>query len=163
MRHSDIFLPQSAASSWVMQINPSRIVGSFIIGGAEIVNLPTTYDTAASPTKDLFDRLSDLKAKYAKPTFPESEPPCDRAFLDARNFVLTIPLASMVKPTIHVASDGEVNFQWSGSNFQIDLGFYGNERFSFYASKDGCAPVIGDDVPVTEGIPKTLVDFASAG
>nr|HEV7952888.1 hypothetical protein [Candidatus Acidoferrales bacterium] len=63
--------------------------------------------------------------------------------------------------SIHVASDGEVNFRWSGSDFQIDLGFYGDDKFSFYGEKTGLAPIFGDDTPVKDGIPRALVDLAS--
>jgi hypothetical protein len=129
---------------------------------AVYVTVPATYSFTSNPTKDLLDRLAELKTKYSTAWLPNSTRPNDNAFKNAKEFVSTLPLASMMKPAIHVASDGEVNFQWSGNDFHIDLGFYGNGKFSFYGAKEGHAPIVRDDVPVREGIPKDLADFASA-
>jgi hypothetical protein len=120
------------------------------------------YEISSSPKVDLLGRLAELKTKYSTAWLPNSTRPNDSAFQNARDFVLTLPLNRIVKPAIHVASDGEVNFQWSGPDFHIDLGFYGNGKFSFYGSKDGSQPILGDDASVKEGIPKGLVDLASA-
>jgi len=140
--------------------------GSLIVLGETpytiYVNVPANFASESSPTKELFDRLSELKTKYTAPSQPNTTLPSENAFQNAKDFVLTLPLNRIVKPAIHVASDGEVNFQWTGSNFRIDLGFYGNGKFSFYAAKEGCQPILGDEVPVKDGIPKSLVDFASA-
>lgn len=113
-----------------------------------------------NPTKDLFDRLKDLRTKYSSVWLPGSRVPNESAFEDAKNLVRTLPLMQIVNPSIHVASDGEVNFEWKGNDFRIDLGFYGNQTFSYYAVKNG-KELFGDDVPVKEGIPKELVGFAS--
>lgn len=129
---------------------------------AVYVTVPENYAFTSNPTKDLFDRLAELKTKYSTAWLPNSTRPSDTAFQNAKEFVSTLPLTSMMKPAIHVASDGEVNFQWSGDNFHIDLGFYGNGKFSFYGAREGHAPIVRDDVPVREGIPKDLADFASA-
>jgi hypothetical protein len=114
------------------------------------------------PTKDLIDRLSALKTRYSEAWIPDTIAPKETAFQDARAFVLTLPLTRIVKPMINVAGDGEVNFEWRGRDFHIDLGFYGNHMFSYYAKKEGCAPLFGDDIPVKSGIPGELTDFASA-
>jgi hypothetical protein len=124
------------------------------------VSVPANFER--NPTKDLFDRLTELKKKYSTAWLPNSTPPNDAAFQNARDFVLTLPLNRIAEPAIHVASDGEVNFQWSGPDFQIDLGFYGNGKFSFYGAKQGQAPILGDDVAVKDGVPDGLIDIASA-
>lgn len=165
MRNTNIDFLNTLAPGFV-RFDASPAGGSLVVVDqtpyAIHINVPANYALAGSPTKELFDRLSDLKTKYSVCSLPNSEPPCERAFQDARTFILKLPLSQIMKPTIHVASDGEVNFQWSGSDFQIDLGFYGNEKFSFYAAKEGRDPIFGDDVPVKGGIPEALVDFASA-
>lgn len=125
------------------------------------INVPANYAFANRPTAALLDRLAELKSKYSTAWLPYSTPPNENAFQNARDFVSTLPLSRMAKPAINVASDGEVNFQWSGVGFHIDLGFYGNGKFSFYGAKEGRAPIIGDDVPVKDGIPTDLADFAS--
>jgi hypothetical protein len=128
---------------------------------AVYVSAPANYVFASSPTKELFDRLSELRKNYSKSSLPNAVLPSESAFQNAKDFVLTLPLNRIIQPAIHVASDGEVNFQWSGSDFQIDLGFYGNGKFSYYAAKKGCDPILGDEVLVKDGIPKNVVDFAS--
>jgi|SRR5215469_1411543 len=114
-----------------------------------------------TPTKDLFDRLTFLSGRYHSPFLPGSTPPSNQAFEDAKNFILTLPLTKIKRPSIRVAADGEVNFQWSGSDFKIDLGFYGNGKFSFYAAKTGQAPIIGDDILVDSGLSNDLISFAA--
>lgn len=119
-----------------------------------------SIDVTINPTKELFGRLNELKTIYSKAWLPGSVEPSARAFQDAKDFIVTLPLAKMAKPEIHIASDGEVNFQWTGADFQIDLGFYGNQKFSFYGEKKGQQPIIGDDAAVKDGIPSALVNFA---
>lgn len=113
-----------------------------------------------NPTKELFDRLGDLKKMYSVPWLPDSTVPVDDAFQNAKDFVLTLPLNQMSKPSVHVASDGEVNFHWVGPDFRIDLGFYGDGKFSYFGEKKGHAPVVGDEVPVQDGAPKALLALA---
>ena len=165
MRHTNIDFLNTLTPGFV-RFDASRAGGSLVVLDqtpyAIYVNVPANYDFARSPTKELFDRLSELKTKYSTASLPNSTLPNESAFQNARDFVLTLPLHRIAKPAIHVASDGEVNFQWSGSDFQIDLGFYGNGKFSFYAAKEVCEPIVADEVPVKDGVPKGLVDFASA-
>jgi len=117
--------------------------------------------TEESPTKALYDRLNDLKIRHSQPYFPNSKTPRETAFQDARDFILKLPLMRIAKPSINIASDGEVNFEWKGSDFKIDLGFYGNQKFSYYAVKNGLAPLLGDDIPVNAGPPEELLSFAA--
>lgn len=133
---------------------------AFIISGTQIL---FSYASPAEelPTKDLYDRLDQLKIRYSQPYLPNSIHPKEAAFQDARDFILKLPLTRIRTPTINVASDGEVNFEWKGNDFKIDLGFYGNRKFSYYASKSGSAPLLGDDIPVKAGPPDELVSFAS--
>jgi hypothetical protein len=164
MRGTYIDFTNSHVSSAFVELSP--VASNFIVFDQSSyvvdINMPAPFDIANNPTKELFDRLRDLKMKYSTALLPNSKTPSDRAFQDARNFILTLPLTQIVKPVIHVASDGEVNFHWAGADFQIDLGFYGDETFSFYGAKDGHEPILGDDVSVKEGIPGDLVSFAFA-
>jgi hypothetical protein len=145
----------------VFQLNNSFTANAFV-DGSYYIRYAEIPEFKLSPTRELFDRLTELKSQYSTPLFPKSVAPIDQAFEDARNFILTLPLNRIIKPSIHIASDGEVNFQWSGADFKIDLGFYGNNKFSFYAAKQGTEPVLGDDVSVKDGIPEALISFASA-
>lgn len=137
--------------------------GSFILRGDDVLfNVPADFNSTLTPAKDLVDRLRELRARYSQPWIPNSIAPKASAFEDARAFVLTLPLMQIDRPSIHVAADGEVNFEWKGPDFHIDLGFYGDDLFSYYATKQGCQPLLGDDIPVKDGIPKELIEFASA-
>lgn len=131
---------------------PDAIYVSVAANAAFVVN----------PTKDLLDRIADLKKRYSHRWLSNSATPSDAAFQNARDFVLTLPLNQISRPAIHVASDGEVNFHWDGPDFNIDLGFYGNGLFSYYGAKDGIAPVVGEAVPVKDGAPPRLLEIASA-
>src|ERR1700741_745971 len=119
---------------------------TFTVAGNQIL---FSYVSPAEelPTKALYDRLDELKTRYSQQYLPNSIAPKETAFRDARDFILKLPLTRIAKPTINIASDGEVNFEWKGNDFKIDLGFYGNQKFSYYAVKSGSAPLLGDDIP----------------
>jgi hypothetical protein len=136
---------------------------SFIMTTDQSISIIACSIPAAdiNPAKDLFDRLAELKTRYSIAWIPGGLPPKESAFAEARSFVRTLPLMQIINPSVHVAADGEVTFEWKEDNFQIDLGFYGNNTFSYYATKIGQEPLFGDDIPVGRGIPKELVDFAS--
>jgi hypothetical protein len=135
---------------------------NFLLASDQMISIRSYAPVPAeNPTTELFDRLKDLKTRYSKTWIPSTTAPKETAFQDAKRFVLSLPLMQIVRPSINVAGDGEVNFEWKGQDFQIDLGFYGNQTFSYYATKNGQKPLFGDDIPIKHGIPKELVDFAS--
>jgi hypothetical protein len=151
----------NAGPAIVRAYSPEK--ASFIVTTDQSISILSCSIPSAdsTPTKDLFDRLKDLKTKYSSVWLPGSLIPNESAFEDARNFVRTLPLMQILNPSIHVAADGEVTFEWKQDNFHIDLGFYGDNTFSYYATKTGQQPLFGDDIPVERGIPKELVDVAS--
>lgn len=60
---------------------------------------------------------------------------------------------------ISIASDGEVNFYWKNSIGAIDLGFYGDGTYSYYARKSGGFEYFGDSVEVSRVLPVEIVDI----
>src|SRR5487761_630626 len=145
MRHTNADFLNALANTPApvyMRFDASSAGGSMIILGqtpyAISINVPATYNFARSPTKELLDRLTELKARYATVWLPGSRLPTENAFQNAKDFILTLPLNRIANPAIHVASDGEGNF-------------------SFYGSKEGREPILGDDIPVKDGVPKDLV------
>jgi hypothetical protein len=80
--------------------------------------------------------------------------------VDAESFILKLPLNRTGMPAINVASDGEVNFSWSGVNTHIDLGFFGNGTYSYYG-RGGGAEVVGEDVAAKSDVPKDLLKIAA--
>jgi hypothetical protein len=151
----------NAGQAIVRAYSPER--ASFILTADQGISVISCSIPAAdtNPTKDLFDRLRDLKAKYSSPWLPGSLAPKESAFENAKQFVRTMPLMQIVNPSIHVAADGEVTFEWKQDKFHIDLGFYGDNTFSYYATKIGQEPLFGDELPVEQGIPQELVAVAS--
>jgi hypothetical protein len=87
------------------------------------------------------------------------EAPTARAFIDAATFAKSTNLNATPLPDIYLASDGEINFLWKNVGVHIDLGFYGNGRFSYYAEGSGTAPLYGDDLGVAGGMPVQLLEL----
>jgi hypothetical protein len=134
----------------------------FIMASDQMISILSCAPIVAeSPTAELFDRLKDLKTRYLRAWIPNTIAPKEMAFQDARGFILSLPLMQIVRPSINIAGDGEVNFEWKGPDYHIDLGFYGDQTFSYYATKNGQKPLFGDEIPIKNGIPKELIDFAS--
>jgi hypothetical protein len=71
-----------------------------------------------------------------------------------------LPLTTTGMPTINVASDGEVNFSWSGANTHIDLGFFGNGTYSYYGRGAGIE-AFGENVAAKDAVPKDLLKIAA--
>jgi hypothetical protein len=164
MLETSIFFPTSDDSTRLINFHiPWRDTMLSIGDDGSVVclELPSP-NQLANPAQDLFERLRYLKERSIHQPLTGSDAPSDVAFQNARDFVLSLPLTQIPKPTIHLANDGEVNFQWAGQDYLIDLGFYGNEQFSFFAKKDGFEPLLADGLPVTEGIPAALITMAAA-
>jgi hypothetical protein len=120
IRTTNVDFPNTVKPA-IVRFDASPAGGSLVVLNqtpwAIYVSVPSSCDFERNLTKELFDRLSDLRVRYCTPSIPGSTAPREAAFQNARDFVLTLPLHRMVKPAIHVASDGEVNFEWSGSDF----------------------------------------------
>jgi hypothetical protein len=87
------------------------------------------------------------------------EPPIASAFADAVTFAKSTDLHWTPLPNIHLASDGEVNFLWRNKGIHIDLGFYGNGKFSYYAESPVKEPMYGDDLDASAGMPQELLEL----
>ena len=88
--------------------------------------------------------------------------PADRAFADAELFVSAWPSVELQIPDIGLADDGEVNFLWKGPELHVDLGFYGDGTFSYFARvRDGIRHA-DDDVAAGLGLPSDLLAILKA-
>ena len=74
--------------------------------------------------------------------------PTNQAYKDAILFLKVLPTGSLL-PSIGFADDGEVNFSWKQNGIHIDLGFYGDGTYSYFAKDSEGNKYYGDDVPVT--------------
>ena len=111
--------------------------------------------------KQLLHRLRYLKSTYVRAYVPGGVSPSPEAFRDAEQFVLKLPLRSVGIPFVSVASDGEINFDWTAGNVRIDLGFYGDGRYSFFA-RNADAEALGDDIAIVDDVPADLLHIASS-
>ena len=75
-------------------------------------------------------------------------------FNDANKFVNMLPYLDNY-PLISMVDDGELNFYWKYDDVRIDLGFYGNGVYSYYAQK-GTHDYFGDDIAI-DNIPESLL------
>jgi hypothetical protein len=130
-------------------------------GELSVIHAPTVAGSAREYAKELLDRLRYLKSRYVSAYGPGSVPPSAQAFQDAEVFIRKLPLNRMSTPIINVASDGEVNFDWSKNDARVDLGFYGNGTYSFYG-RSVYGEIVGEDVDVGADVPKEIIGFTAA-
>ena len=75
----------------------------------------------------------------------------DEAYSDALKFIETLPEEMVSLPTNMVAEDGDVMFIWGywddKTHLYIDLGFFGDGTYSFYAEDEQNNKMYGDAIP----------------
>lgn len=155
--------PISGAKNLLGNLMPEIIVyvSDPLQGPITFINAAAVPAKTQDYAKDLLDRIRYLRNTYVLPIAPNGTAPSPQAFNDAEAFIRKLPLNRTGLPTINVASDGEVNFDWSNDISQIDLGFFGNGTYSYYARGGNYAEVSGDDVTVETDVPDELVKIAS--
>lgn len=117
----------------------------------------STVDTELSPQiLRVLSRLNQLRSTPPEERGPQVEWPTERAFVDARNFAVRMPTPLRALPHISLADDGEVNFAWTREDLYLDLGFYGDDIFSFYGRNSHGEESFGDDVQVGRELPEDL-------
>jgi hypothetical protein len=91
---------------------------------------------------------------------PNSKAPSARAIQDAEVFSKVLFGGDNLKiPHVSPAEDGEVNFWWEDPTGMVDLGFYGNGKYSYYARLSNGAEFIQDAVPITQSLPFELLNL----
>ena len=102
------------------------------------LGLPLTIPNLA------IQRIEDIRRSRSKLQFDEW--PNRRAFFDAIRFAKSLRGMDL-RPTISVADDGELNFLWDSGTLHVDLGFYGDGSYSYYARDGEGKEFFGDNVP----------------
>ena len=125
------------------------------------LNIPVPLTIQPLQTSPLQKRLSDLYSLPEDQRLPDSDWPTDEAFEDASKFVTLLPIFMSKLPYISLANDGEVNFGWDSDAMQIDLGFYGDGTYSYFAKSNDGSEWLGDDIPVASPLPDALFDLLS--
>ena len=111
------------------------------------------------PKKQLIALLSRLKETPIENRKDWAKWPLDAAFDDATEFVNSCVEHALRTPDIGIADDGEVNFLWKHEDIHLDLGFYGDRTFSYYARDTEGKEITADEVPVREGMHAELMSF----
>lgn len=81
-----------------------------------------------------------------------------RAADDAEYFAIyNLHRGDMRTPKISAASDGEINFSWKNEKGLIDLGFFGDGSYSYYAKLSTGEEFISDESEIKEALPTELL------
>ena len=104
----------------------------------------------------LIARLDALQNIPVSVRWPGADWPHPQAFADAHAFIAGLPEDPIPFPNVGLADDGEVNFLWDHDGVHIDLGFYGDGCFSYFARRTDGQAIHGEDVPAHTGLPDAL-------
>lgn len=78
------------------------------------------------------------------------------AIKDALKFISLLDSA-IPSPQISAIDDGEINFWWNLPNIRIDLGMYGNNKYSYYARLSNGIEIMADNIPISYPLPSLLL------
>ncbi len=87
----------------------------------------------------------------------DGQPPSKEAIDEAEKFIISLSKYNISEPSISLASNGEINFYWKNSDFLLDLGFFGEGVYSYYAKKSSGEEYIQDDIKIDAPLPKTII------
>ena len=123
---------------------------------------PETLESVQQPKIDkversILGRIRELGTYAAGWNRSDSVPPSNRTVDEAVQFAQILDLASLHLPHISAADDGEINFWWDIDGLYIDLGFFGDGFYSFYAKLPNGTEIIEDEMPVSRTLPSELL------
>jgi hypothetical protein len=104
-------------------------------------------------------RIRELGTYLSGWSHPDSVAPTKTAVNDAERFARNLDLTSLHLPHISAADDGEINFWWDIDGLYIDLGFFGDGSYSFYAKLPNGKEIIVDAAPISQPLPSELLSF----
>lgn len=91
-----------------------------------------------------------------------SSAPSETAADDAERFaVFNLAIRSLAHPSISASSDGEINFAWQNPKGIIDLGFFGDGNYSYYAKSADGKEFFVDEASILEPLPPELLEIVS--
>ncbi|WP_373533081.1 hypothetical protein [Vampirovibrio sp.] len=88
---------------------------------------------------------------------PDSIAPSRETITDAEVFVRHIDWNKVERPFIGLAEDGEINFLWENSRIDLDLGFFGDGTYSYYAKLADGTEILRDYMPARESLPEDIL------
>lgn len=91
---------------------------------------------------------------------PKSVGPTRRTVEHAEEFARYLfSLGAIAVPYISASEDGEINFYWKRNGFTLDLGFMGDDCYSYYACLPSGEEIIADAAVLGTPLPKEIVDL----
>lgn len=104
-------------------------------------------------------RIKEL-AKYKEGWYDgiEGTPADSQAIKDAIRFAQNLDFNNIHIPYISLATDGEVNFWWDLKTIKLDLGFYGDGTYSYYAKLKNGKEFFGDDEDSNSTLPLKILE-----
>lgn len=131
----------------------------------DIPRVSTRYEqqVIVSPTNRLIAQVRELGTLDKGWHQPDSQPAPRRALEDAEAFLRSHEWEDLLLPIISLAEDGEINFYWSNENLYLDLGFFGDKTYSYYARLSDDTRYMKDDVPFDQSLPPHILDMLKAG
>ena len=119
--------------------------------------------TLSLPHAQLLTKLETLRRTSKEHRPPDADWPNAQAFEEASQFIRLLPLPDIFIPSVYIAHDGEINFLWKEEGLiHIDLGFYGDGTYSYYAiNKDG-QEFMSDAVETSQGLALDLEQILKA-
>jgi hypothetical protein len=91
---------------------------------------------------------------------PGTVAPTRSTLKDAEVFALYLfKVDTVIPPHISASGDGEINFYWKGEGFSLDLGFFGDGFYSYYADLPNGLEIIEDAAPLDQKLPPEIINF----
>lgn len=83
-------------------------------------------------------------------------PPLNQAILDAINLLEKLP-KNCPLPYVSLSGDGEIGFFWEVGDIFVDVGFFGDHTFSYFARDAKNEKYFGDDILLSNNLPFDLM------
>lgn len=86
----------------------------------------------------------------------EGKPASEKTIQDAINFIKKLP-GSIKLPFTGLSGDGEINLFWDAEGIFIDIGFIGDNKFSYYAKDANGKEYSGNYILISSTLPPDLI------
>ncbi len=163
-RFSSRFVPAAAALAILTNpISTPPSVSRFESKTANTPKVSSSIDIAKATNRE--DLLAIARIRMFR-TYadgwngPESVAPTRATIKEAETFARYLfGIGSIVPPYISASGDGEVNFYWKTSDWVIDLGFFGDGLYSYYARFENGHEILEDGASLNKPLPQKIVEL----
>ncbi len=109
------------------------------------------------PDNKAFKRIRELGLYSENWDGTGAIPPTIQAINDAERFLRALLGREVTPPHISLATDGEINFLWKLKDIILDLGFYGDNTYSYYGKDKDGKEYIEDEAFISDSLPGEIV------